>query len=132
MEYRVDLVVLSEQKQNCRFGLTFHNLSDQDLHNWSLIFAFDRYILPDSISNGQLKQIGSYCTLKPEGWCWQLTIIFTASSVLVRIHSVTILMDSMKPWSTLKSTATCSELKSMSRRSYWLHRTVNVVRSLPA
>ncbi|HCE2378551.1 beta-N-acetylhexosaminidase [Vibrio parahaemolyticus] len=67
MEYRVDLVVLSEQKQNCRFGLTFHNLSDQDLHNWSLIFAFDRYILPDSISNGQLKQIGSYCTLKPEG-----------------------------------------------------------------
>nr|AAB23862.1 chitobiase, hexosaminidase {N-terminal} {EC 3.2.1.30, 3.2.1.52} [Vibrio parahemolyticus, ATCC 27969, Peptide Partial, 46 aa] [Vibrio parahaemolyticus] len=46
MEYRVDLVVLSEQKQNCRFGLTFHNLSDQDLHNWSLIFAFDRYILP--------------------------------------------------------------------------------------
>ncbi|MCS0386992.1 beta-N-acetylhexosaminidase [Vibrio diabolicus] len=67
MEYRVDLVVLSEQKQNCRFGLTFHNLSDQDLHNWSLIFAFDRYILPDSVSNGQLKQIGSYCTLKPEG-----------------------------------------------------------------
>ncbi|MCV5745054.1 hypothetical protein OFN42_33125, partial [Escherichia coli] len=67
MEYRVDLVVLSEQKKNCRFGLTFHNLSDQDLHNWSLIFAFDRYILPDSISNGQLKQIGSYCTLKPEG-----------------------------------------------------------------
>lgn len=75
MEYRVDLVVLSEQKQNCRFGLTFHNLSDQDLHNWSLIFAFDRYILPDSISNGQLKQIGSYCTSNQKGWCWQLTII---------------------------------------------------------
>ncbi|WP_045493368.1 beta-N-acetylhexosaminidase [Vibrio hyugaensis] len=67
MEYRVDLVVLSEQKQNCRFGLTFHNLSDQDLNNWSLTFAFDRYILPDSVSNGQLTQIGSFCTLKPEG-----------------------------------------------------------------
>ncbi|WP_104040989.1 beta-N-acetylhexosaminidase [Vibrio hyugaensis] len=67
MEYRVDLVVLSEQKQNCRFGLTFHNLSDQDLNSWSLTFAFDRYILPDSVSNGQLTQIGSFCTLKPEG-----------------------------------------------------------------
>ena len=67
MEYRVDLVVLSEQKQNCRFGLTFHNLSDQDLNSWSLTFAFDRYILPNSVSNGQLTQIGSFCTLKPEG-----------------------------------------------------------------
>ncbi len=67
MEYRLDLVVLSEQKQNCRFGLTFHNLSDQDLHDWQITFAFDRYILPDSISSGQLKQVGSFCTLKPAG-----------------------------------------------------------------
>lgn len=66
MEYRVDLVVLSEQKQNCRFGLTFHNLSDQDLVQWGLTLAFDRYILPGSVSNGQLTQIGSFCTLKPE------------------------------------------------------------------
>ncbi|MDV6251307.1 beta-N-acetylhexosaminidase [Vibrio sp. EA2] len=66
MEYRVDLVVLSELKQNCRFGLTFHNLSDQDLHYWHLTFAFDRFILPDSVSNGVLNQIGSFCTLKPE------------------------------------------------------------------
>jgi len=66
MEYRVDLVVLSELKQNCRFGLTFHNLSDQDLHDWQLTFAFDRFILPDSVSNGVLNQIGSFCTLKPE------------------------------------------------------------------
>ncbi|NVC93471.1 beta-hexosaminidase [Vibrio natriegens] len=67
MEYRVDLVVLSELKQNCRFGLTFHNLSDQDLHDWHLTFAFDRFILPDSVSNGVLTQIGSFCTLKPDG-----------------------------------------------------------------
>ncbi|WP_319535404.1 family 20 glycosylhydrolase [uncultured Vibrio sp.] len=67
MEYRVDLVVLSELKQNCRFGMTFHNLSDQDLHDWRLTFTFDRYILPDSVSNGVLTQIGSFCTLKPEG-----------------------------------------------------------------
>ncbi len=88
MEYRVDLVVLSEQKQNCRFGLTFHNLSDQDLNSWSLTFAFDRYILPDSVSNGQLTQIGSFCTLKPEGWYWLPTITITVNSVLVRTHSV--------------------------------------------
>lgn len=67
MEYRLDLVVLSEQKQNCRFGLTFHNLSDQDLYDWHLTFAFDRYILPESVSSGQLNQVGSLCTLKPEG-----------------------------------------------------------------
>ncbi|GEM73944.1 beta-N-acetylhexosaminidase [Vibrio sagamiensis] len=66
MEYRIDLVVLSEQKQSCRFGLTFHNLSDFDLHNWSISFAFDRYILPNSISHGQLQQIGSFCTLTPQ------------------------------------------------------------------
>ncbi|CAM2896322.1 beta-N-acetylhexosaminidase [Vibrio mytili] len=66
MEYRVDLVVLSEQKQNCRFGLTFHNLSDQNLSDWHLTFAFDRYILPNSVSSGYIKQIGSYCVLKPE------------------------------------------------------------------
>ncbi len=67
MEYRLDLVVLSEQKQNCRFGLTFHNLSDQDLHDWHLAFSFERYILPDSVSNGLLNQVGSFCTLTSEG-----------------------------------------------------------------
>lgn len=65
MEYRIDLVVLSEQKQNCRFGMTLHNLSDQDLPNWSLTFAFNRFIQPGSISHGSLTQIGSFCQLKP-------------------------------------------------------------------
>ncbi|ELP5728103.1 beta-N-acetylhexosaminidase [Vibrio vulnificus] len=66
MEYRIDLVVLSEQKQNCRFGMTLHNLSDQDLPNWSLTFAFNRFIQPGSISHGHLTQIGSFCQLKPD------------------------------------------------------------------
>ncbi|HFQ5137230.1 TPA: beta-N-acetylhexosaminidase [Vibrio vulnificus] len=66
MEYRIDLVVLSEQKQNCRFGMTLHNLSDQDLPNWSLTFAFTRFIQPGSISHGILTQIGSFCQLKPD------------------------------------------------------------------
>ncbi|HFQ5302110.1 TPA: family 20 glycosylhydrolase [Vibrio vulnificus] len=66
MEYRIDLVVLSEQKQNCRFGMTLHNLSDQDLPNWSLTFAFTRFIQPSSISHGTLTQIGSFCQLTPD------------------------------------------------------------------
>ncbi|MEZ9230566.1 beta-N-acetylhexosaminidase [Vibrio amylolyticus] len=65
MSYRVDLAVLSEQNPACRFALTLHNLSDQDIQNWSFNFIMDRYIQPQSVSNGQLTQIGSYCVLKP-------------------------------------------------------------------
>ncbi|MGF1696703.1 family 20 glycosylhydrolase [Vibrio lamellibrachiae] len=63
MSYRVDLAVLSEQKQFCRFGLTLHNLSDQDINNWSFNFIMDRFIQPDSLSNAVLNQTGSYCVL---------------------------------------------------------------------
>ncbi|OEF04155.1 beta-N-acetylhexosaminidase [Vibrio genomosp. F10] len=66
MSYRVDLAVLSEQKQFCRFGLTLHNLSDQDINNWSFNFIMDRFIQPDSLSNGVLDQIGSFCVLTPK------------------------------------------------------------------
>ncbi|NOJ14950.1 beta-N-acetylhexosaminidase [Vibrio splendidus] len=65
MNYRIDLAVLSEQKNNCRFGLTVHNLSDLDVQDWSLHFAFDRFILPESLSQGELTQVGSYCSFKP-------------------------------------------------------------------
>ncbi|HAS62036.1 MAG TPA: beta-hexosaminidase [Vibrio sp.] len=66
MSYRIDLTVLSEQKQFCRFGVTLHNLSDQDLIDWKLQFIIDRYILPDSFTYGEIKQIGSFCTVTPE------------------------------------------------------------------
>lgn len=66
MDYRIDLAVLSEQKQNCRFGLTVHNLSDQDLTDWSLHFAFDRFIQADSLSQGVLEQVGCYCSVTPD------------------------------------------------------------------
>ncbi|MGY3570712.1 beta-N-acetylhexosaminidase [Vibrio paucivorans] len=65
MSFRVDLAVVSEQKQFCRFGLTVHNLSDQDIHNWSLTFVIDRFISPDSVTNAALSQVGSFCTLEP-------------------------------------------------------------------
>ncbi len=66
MNYRIDLTVVSEQKNDCRFGLTLHNLGDQDLTNWSLHFFMDRFIQPDSITNGELNQIGSFCSLTPK------------------------------------------------------------------
>ncbi|CAM3079409.1 family 20 glycosylhydrolase [Vibrio ordalii] len=66
MSYRIDFAVLSEQKQFCRFGLTFHNLSDQDLKDWSLHFVIDRFIQPDSITHGNVVQIGSFCSLAPD------------------------------------------------------------------
>ncbi|KWU00576.1 beta-N-acetylhexosaminidase [Vibrio toranzoniae] len=65
MNYRIDLAVLSEQKNNCRLGLTVHNLSDLDVTDWSLHFAFDRFILPESLSQGELTQVGSFCSFKP-------------------------------------------------------------------
>ncbi|MBY7863531.1 family 20 glycosylhydrolase [Vibrio fluvialis] len=65
MNYRIDFAVLSEHKQFCRFGLTLHNLSDQDLKDWSLHFTIDRYIQPDSISHGEINQVGSFCSLVP-------------------------------------------------------------------
>ncbi|MGF1709208.1 family 20 glycosylhydrolase [Vibrio kagoshimensis] len=66
MTYRIDLAVLSEQKQTCRFGLTVHNLSDMNVTDWSLHFAFDRFILPESLSQGTLKQVGSFCSFTPD------------------------------------------------------------------
>lgn len=65
MSFRVELAVLSEHKHYCRFGLTVHNLTDQDLNDWQLQFIADRYIQPDSFTNGHIKQIGSFCMVTP-------------------------------------------------------------------
>ncbi|MGX1924104.1 beta-N-acetylhexosaminidase [Vibrio sp. NH-7] len=66
MSFRVELAVLSEQKQFCRFGLTVHNLTDQDLTNWQLQFIIDRYIQPDSFTHGSVEQVGSFCRVTPD------------------------------------------------------------------
>lgn len=65
MDYRVDLVVLSEKDNLSRFGLTLHNLSDVDLHHWQFHFTIDRFIAPYSNTQGTLEQIGSFCKLIP-------------------------------------------------------------------
>lgn len=65
MNYRIDFAVLSEQPSHCRFGLTLHNLSDQDLHDWSLHFSIERYIEADTVTQGKLQQVGSFCSLFP-------------------------------------------------------------------
>lgn len=66
MSFRIELAVLSEQKQFCRFGLTVHNLTDQDIRHWQLQFIVDRFILPDSFTHGSIKQVGSYCVVTPD------------------------------------------------------------------
>lgn len=66
MNYRVDLAVLSDENKVSRFGMTLHNLSDQALTDWTLHFAVDRYILPETLTQGSIKQIGGYCQLTPE------------------------------------------------------------------
>lgn len=66
MDYRVDLVVLSDKEKLNRFGLTLHNLSDVDLHHWQLQFTIDRFIAPESNSQGTLEQVGSFCKLTPD------------------------------------------------------------------
>lgn len=66
MSYRVELAVLAEKKHFCRFGLTLHNLSDQNLTDWHLQFIIDRFIQPDSFTHGAIKQTGSFCCLTPD------------------------------------------------------------------
>jgi hexosaminidase len=66
LSFRIELAVLSEQKQFCRFGLTVHNLTDQDIADWKLQFIIDRYILPDSFTHGSISQVGSFCTVTPD------------------------------------------------------------------
>ncbi len=72
MSLRLNLEVLSESFETalggpCRFGLTLHNLSDDVLTDWELHFTLDRFITPNSASNGEIKQIGGYCVLNPDG-----------------------------------------------------------------
>ncbi len=66
MSFRIELAVLSEQKHHCRFGLTLHNLTDQDLNDWQLQFIVDRFIQPDSFTHGCIEQVGSYCVISPD------------------------------------------------------------------
>ncbi|MGF1727714.1 beta-N-acetylhexosaminidase [Photobacterium nomapromontoriensis] len=65
MSYRLDLTVIEQQDQQSRFALTLHNLTDQALEGWNLHFAIGRWIKADSLTNGTISQIGSYCILTP-------------------------------------------------------------------
>ena len=65
MDYRIDLAVLEEQENYTRFGLTLHNLSDNDLHDWALNVSFRRYIQPASLTQGNIIQTGSFCRFTP-------------------------------------------------------------------
>lgn len=65
MNYRIDLAVIEQQENYSRFGLTLHNLSDQDLQDWSIHVSFRRYIQPQTLTQGLIEQIGGYCVFTP-------------------------------------------------------------------
>lgn len=67
MSYRLDLTVIHQTDTESRFALTLHNLGEYALSAWSLDFILSRWIEPASVSHGQLKQLGSYCTLSASG-----------------------------------------------------------------
>lgn len=63
MSFRLDFVVIEQQQNQSRLALTLHNLSDKPLAHWSLHFTMGRWIQAQSLTRGQLEQIGSYCVL---------------------------------------------------------------------
>ncbi len=67
MDFRVDLAIVERLPKGCRFGLTLHNLSEKSHANWQLHFVFERFITPDSLSQGNLAQVGTFCSLNIEG-----------------------------------------------------------------
>lgn len=63
MDFRVDLAIVEYLAKGCRFGLTLHNLSEKSHANWKLNFAFECFVIPDSLSQGELTQVGTFCNL---------------------------------------------------------------------
>ena len=66
MTYKLDTTVLTERDNQSTLALTLHNVDNHSVNNWTLHFTFDRYIQPKSVSNGHIKQIGSYCIFTPD------------------------------------------------------------------
>ncbi|MGF1699747.1 beta-N-acetylhexosaminidase [Photobacterium makurazakiensis] len=65
MSYRLDFAVIEQKAKQSRFALTLHNLTDKPLDNWSLHFSIGRWITPNSLTQGSLQQLGSYCIFQP-------------------------------------------------------------------
>ncbi|OOE36045.1 beta-hexosaminidase [Salinivibrio kushneri] len=69
MTYRLDLSVINEYPNDTpprsRMGLTLHNLTDRALEALSIAVLFDRFINPNTLSQGSIEQVGSYCIITP-------------------------------------------------------------------
>lgn len=64
--FRLDLEVIESTETQSRFGLFLHNLSTQKIENWQLSFSVTRFVIPNSVSKGQLDQVGSLCVYQTE------------------------------------------------------------------
>ncbi|WP_019614407.1 beta-N-acetylhexosaminidase [Psychromonas ossibalaenae] len=63
MNFKIDLAVLDAQEM--RLSLTLHNRTDAALSDWLLTMDFARYIFPESLSKGAVKQVGTFSRLTP-------------------------------------------------------------------
>lgn len=65
MSYRIDFTRVSYTPSHSRFGLTLHNLTDRSLNDWQLHFVLCRRILPETLTNASVTQIGNYSIITP-------------------------------------------------------------------
>ncbi|GEA52741.1 beta-hexosaminidase [Vibrio inusitatus NBRC 102082] len=62
--FRLDLKVINQTEQRTRFSMTISNHSSLILKDWTLYFSITRLLDANSITQGELSQVGSFCTLK--------------------------------------------------------------------
>ncbi|GLT18455.1 beta-N-acetylhexosaminidase [Vibrio zhanjiangensis] len=65
MNYHLELTVVSENPEQSLLRLTLYSDCEHSLSNWSLQFLFERRIKLASLTHGQIKQVGSFCTITP-------------------------------------------------------------------
>lgn len=62
--FRLDLKVINQTEQRTRFSMTLSNHSSQILEDWTLYFSITRFLDASSNTQGNLSQLGSFCTLQ--------------------------------------------------------------------
>ncbi|WP_375752643.1 beta-N-acetylhexosaminidase [Vibrio sp. HN007] len=65
-KFKVTTEVVSEQDKASLIHLTLQNRSDETVRDWKLNFTFTLAINPDSVTNGSIEQVGTYCLFTPE------------------------------------------------------------------
>ncbi|MDG3087170.1 beta-N-acetylhexosaminidase [Vibrio hannami] len=64
--FYVEQAVVSEKEKTSQLQITLFNNTEQTIRDWKLNFSFTLVIHPDSVTNGSLEQVGTYCLFSPE------------------------------------------------------------------